>query len=188
VGAFSADISFINASSNGTTVRGYDIRYRTGETMTDDEFAAATPTQVVVPAPPGTMASLTITDLKPRSNYMIGVRSLGPCDQLSDIATLAITTEAAKFTQLSGCFVATAAYGSELEPHVASLRHARDRLRAATPLFAAATDLYYGSGPAAAELLRRSGTARAVVRRVLAPAASLAEAAEAALGALAERR
>jgi hypothetical protein len=156
--------------------------------MSEDDFNTATPTQVVVPAPPGTMASFTVTDLKPRSNYMIGVRSLGPCNGKSDIATLAITTDAAKFTQLSGCFVATAAYGSELERHVASLRQARDHLRAASPLFAAATDLYYGSGPAAAELLRRSGTARAVVRRVLAPAASLAEAAEAALSIAADHR
>jgi hypothetical protein len=84
-----------------------------------------------------------------------------------------------KFTQLSGCFVATAAYGSALEPRVAALRHARDRLAPASPLFAAAVDLYYRSGPAAAAVVGDSDVARSLARRVLAPFAGLAEALDA---------
>ena len=72
-----------------------------------------------------------------------------------------------KFTQLSGCFVATAAYGSEMEPQVAALRRVRDALRPRSPLFAAAADLYYRSGPAAAAVIARSDTARALARRLL---------------------
>ena len=92
---------------------------------------------------------------------------------------MSFQTTVQKFTQLSGCFVATAAYGSALEPHVAALRHARDRLRPVSPLFAAATDLYYRSGPAAAAVVGQSPVARGLARRVIAPFATLAEALDA---------
>ena len=56
-----------------------------------------------------------------------------------------------------------------MAPDVAAMRKVRDRLRPASTMFAVATDLYYRSGPAAAEVLRRSDTARALVRRFLGP-------------------
>ena len=43
-------------------------------------------------------------------------------------------------------------------------------------LFATATELYYRSGPAAAEALKRSDTARPLVRRLLRPVSEAAEA------------
>ena len=86
-------------------------------------------------------------------------------------------TPVMKFTQLSGCFVATAAYGSEMEPEVAALRSARDDLRPRSALFAAAIELYYRSGPAAAAVIGRSDTARALARRLIGPVAELAQAA-----------
>jgi hypothetical protein len=84
------------------------------------------------------------------------------------------TTTSKKFTQLSGCFIATAAYGSEMDPAVTALRALRDRLRPRSALFAVATELYYRSGPAAADLIGRSDTARAAVRRLIGPPADLA--------------
>jgi hypothetical protein len=82
-----------------------------------------------------------------------------------------------KFTQLSGCFVATAAWGSAMAPDVAAMRKVRDRLRPQSTMFAVAADLYYRSGPAAAEVLRRSDTARALVRRFLGPIGAASKAA-----------
>ena len=82
-----------------------------------------------------------------------------------------------KYTQLSGCFVATAAWGRLMAPEVAAMRKVRDRLRPASTMFAVATDLYYRSGPAAAEVLRRSDTARALVRRLLGPVGAASQAA-----------
>jgi hypothetical protein len=70
--------------------------------------------------------------------------------------------------------VATAAWGSALAPEVAALRRARDRLRPASSLFAAAADLYYRSGPAAADLLARSDTARALARQLIGPVGEVA--------------
>jgi hypothetical protein len=46
-------------------------------------------------------------------------------------------------------------------------------------MFAVATDLYYRSGPAAAEVLKRSDTARALVRRLLGPVGAASQAAAA---------
>ncbi|HVZ72688.1 MAG TPA: fibronectin type III domain-containing protein [Polyangia bacterium] len=177
--ATSVTFEFVNASSNGKAVTSYEIRYREGETMTAAEFDGAINTSIVDPGAPGSKATFTIPDLKPSTSYVVGVRAVDGCDQRSALATKSFNTTVMKFTQLSGCFVATAAYGSALEPHVAALRHARDRLRPASPLFAAATDLYYRSGPAAAAVVGESEVARALARRVLAPFAGLAQALDA---------
>jgi hypothetical protein len=50
----------------------------------------------------------------------------------------------------------------------------RDTLRPQSGLIAAAIELYYRSAPAAAAVIQRSETARALARRLLAPAAELA--------------
>jgi hypothetical protein len=56
------------------------------------------------------------------------------------------------------------------------MRQSRDRLLAEVPLFAVAADLYGRSGPAAASVLRRSDTARALARQMLGPLGATAEA------------
>jgi hypothetical protein len=178
--ATSASIEFLNASADGKVVDSYEIRSRPGTTMTVADFEQATPAAIVQPDTPGKTAMLTVTDLKPATQYVVGVRSIDQCLQRSEIATIPFKTPIMKFRQLSGCFVATAAYGSEMEPRVAALRHARDRLRPQSSLFTAATDLYYRSGPAAAAVLGRSEVARALARRVLGPLVGLAEAMDAA--------
>ena len=129
------------------------------------------------PGSPGTLASVTISNLKPATQYSAAVRAVEPCGQVSPIASVTFTTPSMKFTQLSGCFVATAAWGSALAPDVDAMRKVRDRLRSRSTMFAVATDLYYRSGPAAAEVLRRSDTARALVRRLLGPIGAASKAA-----------
>lgn len=177
--ATSASFSFLNASASGQTVASYDIRYRIGAFADDDDFMSADPGPNVSPAAPDEPGVVKVDNLKPATSYVLGIRSVDHCLQRSKIAVVSFQTTSQKFTQLSGCFVATAAYGSALEPHVAALRHARDRLRPVSPLFAAATDLYYRSGPAAAAVVGQSAVARGLARRVIAPFASLAEALDA---------
>ena len=179
--ASTAQIRFLNAATAGSgSVSGYEIRYRASpeDTMTAEQFAGATRAPQVLPGLPNTATSVTLDSLKPSTHYVVGIRSQGTCLGQSDIALTSFDTLVMKFTQLSGCFVATAAYGSEMEPEVAALRSVRDDLRARSALFAAAAELYYRSGPAAAAVLRRSDTARTLARRLLAPVASLAEAAQ----------
>lgn len=174
--ATSVEIRFQHAESNGGPVLGYDIRYREGTSMTEAEFEqSALHATAISPGTPGAPASVIIQDLKPATSYVLGIRSYDACDSKSPLAEVAFSTVVMKFKQVSGCFIATAAYGSAMEPAVAALRQARDRLRPASSILAAATDLYYRSGPAAADVIRRSATARAVVRRLLGPVAVIAE-------------
>jgi hypothetical protein len=177
--AMAASLSFSNAQSNGGPVWSYQIRYQTGTNMTDGDFAGAISVEQVLPGSPGSAASFTITGLRPNTQYVVGVRAIDGCNQFSDITQTTFLTPAQHFTQLSGCFVATAAWGSALGPEVTALRRVRDRLRPASALFAAATDLYTQAGPAAAAVLRRSDTARALVRRFLGPVGAAAVAATA---------
>jgi len=177
--AVSAIVRFDNASAGGHSVSGYEIRYLATDdkTLSPDEFSQATRASQVTPGQPGSNGVLTLQNLKPSQHYVMGIRSRGPCNGQSDIAMIDFLTPSQKFTQLSGCFVATAAYGSEMEPQVAALRSLRDSLRPRSGLVAAVVDLYYRSAPAAAAVIARSDTARTLARQLLAPAAELAAAA-----------
>ena len=169
--------TFLNADANGQPVTRYDIRSLTGSTITDQQFMNAAPAKVVTPGPPGTPATFSIPGLKPSTDYVVAVQAFDACGQHSTTVSLSFTTPSAGFTKLSGCFVATAAWGSALAPDVAAMRQVRDRLRPASTMFAVATDLYYSTGPAAAEVLKRSDTARALVRRLLGPVGAASQAA-----------
>ena len=177
--ATSVSIPFLNAEAEGRSVDSYEIRYRIGTFMTEADFESGDPAPFVTPGDPGQPGVVDVANLKPGTGYVLGIRSVDHCAQHSTVAVVSFETTSQKFTQLSGCFIATAAYGSALEPQVASLRRARDRLRAASPLFATGADLYYRSGPAAAALVEKSALARGLARRVIAPFAGLAEALDA---------
>jgi hypothetical protein len=175
--AVSATLQFTRLPSTGGPVPQYEVRYQTGATITEEQFGSAASAPQVQPGGPGTLASVTISSLKPATQYAVAVRAVEPCKPASPIASVTFTTPSMRFTQLSGCFVATAAWGSALAPDVAAMRKVRDRLRPQSTMFAVATDLYYRSGPAAAEVLRRSDTARALVRRLLGPIGAASQAA-----------
>jgi hypothetical protein len=131
----------------------------------------------VTPGTPGASNGFALTNLKPATAYVVGIRALGACGEASAIAVLEFETAVMKFTQLSGCFVATAAWGGGLGREVGAMRRARDALRDGSRLFAAAADLYAREGPAAADLVRRADVVRALVRGLLRPVGALAEAA-----------
>jgi hypothetical protein len=168
----SAVVTFKNAQSGGGgAVASYEIRYREGDSMNDQEFVEAIRAQQVAPGVPGSTATVTLTGLKPSTAYVVGVRATDACGQTSPLAQFAFTTPATPFKQVEGCFIATAAWGSALAAQVESLRRARDAVRPGNAVAAVAVDLYYRSGPPAAATLRRSETARAAVRMLLSPVA-----------------
>jgi len=72
-----------------------------------------------------------------------------------------------------GCFIATAAYGSILHPHVATLRAFRDTFLLTNPLGEAFVKLYYRYSPPAANFIARHDTLRFIVRVCLIPAIAL---------------
>jgi uncharacterized repeat protein (TIGR01451 family) len=69
----------------------------------------------------------------------------------------------------SGCFIATAAYGSSLEPHVVALRQFRDRYLERTALGRAFIRLYYRYSPRIAAAIARHESLRILARMLLAP-------------------
>jgi uncharacterized repeat protein (TIGR01451 family) len=69
----------------------------------------------------------------------------------------------------SGCFIATAAYGSSLEPHVVALRQFRDQYLKRTAIGRAFIRLYYRYSPAIAATIARHESLRVLARMLLAP-------------------
>ncbi len=79
------------------------------------------------------------------------------------------TQSAAKRHGGSGCFIATAAYGSYLEPEVMTLRRFRDRSLITNAPGRAFVRLYYTYSPPAAEFIAAHPAARWAARTALTP-------------------
>jgi len=176
-------------------IHNYEVRVGTSEITTADPStfsnavlatsASLEGDALVVPTTgaAGSPVDVNFGGLSPVTAYYVAVRAIDECAVAGPYAvSKRFTTTKINFTKLSGCFVATAAYGSALSSQVESLRVARDALRQRSRIFATATDLYYRSGPAAAAVISRSDATRAVVRTLLAPLVDIATAAEAATG------
>ena len=74
----------------------------------------------------------------------------------------------------SGCFIATAAYGSPFEPKVKVLRRFRDECLAQTPLGQWFIGLYYEHSPKMAGFISRSSMAKMITQICLLPAIAFA--------------
>ena len=68
-----------------------------------------------------------------------------------------------------GCFIATAAYGSLMEPHVKILRNFRDRFLLGNTLGDSFIRLYYTYSPPIADFISEHDNLRAIVRASLLP-------------------
>jgi hypothetical protein len=163
-------LAVLQSSENGgQPVVGYDVRYSVLQAngMIDaSSFSAWTPAAPLASGAPGTMTTVEVVGLTPVTSYGIGISALGVCGN-SAPTFQTFTTPAIQFTKLSGCFIATAAFGSDLAPEVATLRALRDVATARSALATTAVELYYRSSPPLAETLSRTSVGRALVRAAL---------------------
>ncbi len=179
--ATSASATFKHTSDAGKPVQRYEIRLLNGkDPATDKNFLEGVPKVMVDPGEPGAEFTFTMSELKPLTPYVIAIRAIGRCNTQSPLAQMEFTTSDLEFQQLSGCFIATAAYGSPLAPGVEALRGLRNQARQGSALAAAAIDLYERASPPLAALLGAADAPRAVVRRLLAPVIEAAQAGSAA--------
>ena len=165
-----ATLQVLQSSENGgQPVVGYDVRYAilpTSAAIDPSVFPAWTPAGGLTVAAPGTSTTVRIDALTPQTIYGVGISALGACGS-SPPTFQVFSTPALPFTKLSGCFIATAAFGSDLAPEVATLRVLRDAATSRSALATAAVDLYYRSSPPLAQALARSSVGRALVRAAL---------------------
>jgi hypothetical protein len=131
-------------------------------------FNQWTPAPAPAVAAPGTITEVTLTPLSPNTTYAISLRAKGVCGWSNPTFNRVSTTNVS-YQKLSGCVIATAAYGSDLHPDVALLRHERDWAAVHSSSVKLAALLYADSAPPLAALIARSQTARQVVRAVLRP-------------------
>lgn len=172
------------ADGGGGPVIDYDLRYTLATTYQIDEssFTRWSPAPPPDVAAPGTITAVTIQGLVPNTGYAIGLRAKGSCGW-STPGVIRIHTGKQKFTTLSGCVIATAAYGSEMSPDVALIRRERDWAAERSGVVRLMARLYADSAPPLARLVGRSDTARAVIRSLLRPVVAANRAALSAAGA-----
>ncbi len=168
----SATLTFIAPGDDYQTdpVKGYEIRYRVGESITEDNFATATVvTSSVTIADARAEQEIVVEGLLPETTYSIGIRAFDDCRNTSTLSVIEVTTADRTGGDVDACFVATAAYGSAMAGEVERLRSFRDRLLGKTALGELAIEAYYTFGPVGARLIGESEILRATAREALEP-------------------
>ncbi len=164
----------VRSGADDLPARSYEVRFVQGTSMTAEQFESASPAPTIKPAPRGAPARVEITSLKPDMEYVVGLRVSGPCRKQTAMQTAAFRTTPIKFKTVEGCFIATAAYGSALEPEVELLRRFRDGVLLRSVPGRMLTAFYYQASPALAQRLRAAEWARDMVRLSLGPLVELA--------------
>ena len=106
---------------------------------------------------------------QPLSDRMEGSKSAVVSDYPEETAPFPILADENK------CFIATAAWGSPLESHVAMLRRFRNHFLLTNAPGRELVALYYRLSPPLARFIRHHAKARAAVRTALVPVAAVAE-------------
>jgi hypothetical protein len=172
VAGSTAAITFQAPGDDGRSgmVQGYEVRFRVGEPITDDNFATSTMLATeVTPVQAGQPQTINLQGLLPETTYSVGIRAFDNCRNASPLATVEVVTPARVSGEVNACFIATAAYGSVMANDVELLRHFRDSLMAKTVLGELAIETYYTFSPPLAGVVGESDLLRATARRLLAP-------------------
>jgi uncharacterized protein (DUF2141 family) len=158
----------------------YKIYYSTSE-FDDSGKSAAESTDTF------TAKSYQVTGLENDVLYYIGVSAVDDNDNEGILSTVepAMPVQVVDFFEHykeSGgremgtfCFIATAAYGSPFETHVALLRHFRDRVLLASSAGKYLVKKYYEFSPEIADFIRGNAVLRFITRVLLVPVIFIAD-------------
>ena len=150
-------------SNREADLAGYKVHYGT-QSRDYDSVADA-----------GDVTQYTITGLAPETQYYLALTAYDSSRNESDFsAEVSAVTGAGGSTTITpdiegGCFIATAAYGSYLNPHVKILQDFRDELLISNSLGRKFVYLYYQFGPRIADHIGKYGFLQFLVRQMLLP-------------------
>jgi hypothetical protein len=178
VDAERASLEFVSPGDDGQTgmPTAYEVRYQAGEPLTDANFEQGV--LLASPPPPDTAGHgvmFELPNLSPRTHYYVGVRAKDECLVPGPIAYTDFTTLDGAGGSVGWCFVATAAFGSPFDAHLAPLRALRDRVLRRQVMGELFVETYYTFGPAFAGLIEPSADLRALARAGLQPVVDFAE-------------
>lgn len=122
----------------------------------------------------GSLVQGEIGNLVAQTHYYVAVRARDRWNRYGPISVAQIDTDKRRFTTVTPCFIATAAYGTPLAREVSVLRRLRDRQLLTNAPGQALVKAYYERGAALAQPLRAHPWLRSVGRALLAPIVTLA--------------
>jgi hypothetical protein len=123
----------------------------------------------------------TVVDLEaePDEGYEF-IGWIGDLDEIGDVTAAATTITmsgdhsiTATFKFDTGCFIATAAYGTRTADDIQVLREFRDEYMLTNPVGEALVDIYYRVSPPIAEFITEHPSLKPIVRTELAPAVAM---------------
>jgi hypothetical protein len=146
---------------------------RPAKTATEDEEGAVS---LVLPVDvsAGSPIEGEIGNLVARTHYFIAVRATDRLNRSGPISVAQIKTTDRTFATVTPCFIATAAYGTEMAAEVRALRRLRDRYLMSHAPGRALVRAYYAYGSQLAAPLRASASLRELVRGALVPLTAIA--------------
>jgi len=123
----------------------------------------------------------TVVDLKaePEEGYSF-VKWIGDVDDVADVTAASTTITmnddysiTATFKFGTGCFIATAAYGTPMAEEIQILREFRDEYLLTNPVGSTLVDIYYRVSPPIAEFITEHPGLKPIVRAGLVPAVAM---------------
>ncbi|MBI4861842.1 MAG: fibronectin type III domain-containing protein [Candidatus Riflebacteria bacterium] len=144
---------------NSTNETGFKIERKTGSTGSYSQIGTVT----------ANVTTCGDTGLASMTTYTYRVRAYNATGNSAFSNEASATTGASSDSSSSGCFIATAAYGSPLDARVMALRRFRDRHLVTNAWGRLLVDGYYRTSPPVADVIRRSDTLKEATRWALEP-------------------